>query len=256
MNLIKILVSIALCSLGLVLCLQASIANSKASAQNKWGFEATPQSVALEGLAPGDAREGKINVTNVGLRRVSYDFRIAPGGEPKDNCLYHVLSLTLTDPHGQNIYSGKLSDVYDITFDSTNLEPGESHFLTWLISLPRDTGNQYQNKKANYDIILTAQGDEWGEDTRGGSNGGNRKRYGGEVGSPEPGPGEIATPPGAPPGTVTPDPSPTETGPDTTTQKGNDNLPFTGGTYGPYLVCGTLLIICGICIGLRAGRSG
>lgn len=252
MNLAKDLVSIALCFMGLLLCLQSSIANSRTPAQNKWGFEATPQSVTLDGLAPGDAGEGKINVTNVGLRHVSYNLRVAPGGEPKDNSLYHVLELTLTDPHGQNIYNGKLSDAYDITFSSINLKPGESHFLFWLISLPQDVGNQYQNKNAAYDITLTAQGDEWGEDTKGGG----RTPYRGEIETPEPGPGEIATPSGDPPITITPNLSPIETGPDTTTQKGIGNLPFTGGTYEPYLVCGTLLIICGICVGLIAGRCG
>lgn len=110
--------------------------------------------INFENKQPGESVEAKLVVKNFGTLPFRYNASAANESDASDvHSLYGILKLVVKSGD-KEIYTGNLSGFNKEV--NTNLAAGAEETLTFTLTFPEDSGNDYQGKKANIKFVFDA----------------------------------------------------------------------------------------------------
>lgn len=104
--------------------------------------------IKFENKQPGDFQEASLVVKNLGT--LPFKYKVTTSSAIEDVLLYNKLDLVVK-LNNQVVYNGKLSGFNKEI--NPNLAAGAEETLTFTLTFPADSGNEYQGKTSN--ILFT-----------------------------------------------------------------------------------------------------
>ena len=110
-------------------------------------------------ILPGEKDETTLTVKNIGPKKVNVDLKaqIELGEDLTKVLDIQIIRQQASKGEDEVLYSGKYSDLKSVNVD---VNPNETALYKFIISLPVDTGNEYQQKECVVKLYLTATGIE------------------------------------------------------------------------------------------------
>lgn len=107
----------------------------------------------VRNFAPGDFSTRILTVHNNG--EASFDYIITPALKSGDREFFNSLDLKIVDTDKKILYEGKLRDVPGLRLGTLYPETEKSY--EFITSFPAESGNEYQNLKMTYSIVVSAE---------------------------------------------------------------------------------------------------
>jgi len=109
-------------------------------------------------MAPSEEYTEVLTLKNMGSDRF-YTHITATNTSTQENLLFNSLDLLIREgsPDGEVIFDGKLKDLKDIVLCPLGKENSKKYYMT--LSLPAESGNEYQSKSAGFKFVITAAAD-------------------------------------------------------------------------------------------------
>lgn len=104
-------------------------------------------------LAPGDQITADLIVKNDG--QIDFTYNISAYMDGGSELLYNILDLEVSDSNGRVFYNGKLKELNTVVLGV--LAKGASNILKFKVSLPIDSGNEYQGLSMAASFRLNAE---------------------------------------------------------------------------------------------------
>lgn len=105
-------------------------------------------------LLPGESKESYINITNTGLEKVQMDMTAEV---IEDENIMNILQITIKDSKNNQLYNGEYKEFTKIEIE---LPKGAKETFTIQTTLPKEAGNEYQNKEAKIKFNFEFNGEK------------------------------------------------------------------------------------------------
>jgi len=112
----------------------------------------------ISNMGPGEEYTEVITLKNVGSDRF-HTLITAINTSTQGNLLFDTLDFSIREgsANGPVIFDGKLKDLKDVALCSLSTENNKMYYMT--LSLPAESGNEYQSKSAGFKFVITAAAD-------------------------------------------------------------------------------------------------
>lgn len=105
-------------------------------------------------MKPGDWAEKKLTIKNGGDHDIKYSFKV--NSMQTDNMLFNELELKVySDSTNNLVFKDKLKNFKG--FSPQLLKKKESDSLSFVVKIPYELGNEYQNTSARFEITISAE---------------------------------------------------------------------------------------------------
>lgn len=122
--------------------------------------ETPNMSWSIDNLLPGETEETILTINNIGTRQANIKFiaNIEEGEELSDILNIKIIKLAgEVQKQDEEFFIGKYSKLMNIELD---LQEGKTQAFKIITSLPKETGNEYQNKECKIKLSFIASGIE------------------------------------------------------------------------------------------------
>ncbi|WP_096156680.1 LPXTG cell wall anchor domain-containing protein [Bacillus sp. FJAT-45066] len=103
-------------------------------------------------FAPGGTTSSTVKLTNISEDVINYNVSLKRVKGSKK--LYDTLEVSIF-LHDQEIHVGKFLDIKKIALG--NLEAGENTPITFSIYFPKESGNEFQGERIDFDLVVDAK---------------------------------------------------------------------------------------------------
>lgn len=112
----------------------------------------------ISNMAPGEEYTEAITIKNVGSDSFQSSIT-AVNTSTQGNMLFDSLDFSIREESaiGTVIFDGKLKDLENIMLCSLSQQNNRTYYMT--LSLPANSGNEYQSKSAGFKFVITAASD-------------------------------------------------------------------------------------------------
>lgn len=122
--------------------------------------ETPDMSWSIDNLLPGETEETILTINNIGTRQANIKFiaNIEEGEELSDILNIKIIKLAgEVQKQDEEFFIGKYSKLMNIELD---LQEGKTQAFKIITSLPKETGNEFQNKECKIKLSFIASGIE------------------------------------------------------------------------------------------------
>jgi len=112
----------------------------------------------IKNLLPGEKDESTVTIENVGVKKVDVDLTAKiESGEDLTNILdLKIIKIKSENSEEQELYSGKYSELKSV---KVSIESNNKETYKFVVTLPTETGNEYQGKECVVKLGLIASGE-------------------------------------------------------------------------------------------------